>query len=90
MNASFAITWHDAGREPQCPPNPAWPHGIDLDARQGKPGCVTLLPYPAPRCGHYIVRCNTCGASACITTAGRADDPISVAIPCRTVGEPKP
>jgi hypothetical protein len=24
------ITWHDAGREPQCAPNPSYPHGIDV------------------------------------------------------------
>ena len=31
-DGQFAITWHDSGREPQCPPNPAYPSGIDLDA----------------------------------------------------------
>lgn len=30
-DGQFTITWHDSGREPQCPPNPAYPSGIDLD-----------------------------------------------------------
>lgn len=41
------------------------------------------LPYPAERCGVYLVTCDKCGYSAAITTAGRVDDPRSVTIPCR-------
>lgn len=86
--ANFAIEWHDEGREPQCAPNPNYPHGIDIDIRRGAKGCLSLLPYPAQRCGYYTVRCNTCGFAAVITTAGRPDDPISIALPCKTEKDP--
>lgn len=78
----FDISWIDHGREPQCTPNPRFPEGIDLDFSGGKPSCTTLLPYPAKRCGLYVVKCNLCGFSAACTTAGRPDDPRSITIPC--------
>jgi hypothetical protein len=81
------ITWHDAGREPQCAPNPAYPDGIDVvtpDARQlGVATCKVALPYPAKRCGHFYVVCETCGYSVVLTTAGRRDDPRTVEIACQ-------
>lgn len=89
MNSgSFKIEWIDRGREPQCPPNPAYPDGIDLDGAQelGVPTCKTALPYPAKRCGLYYVECKICGSNALITTAGRPDDPRSVCIPCQLKG----
>lgn len=68
------VTWHDAGREPQCPPNPAYPNGIDLDLSEGaRRTCTTPLPYPAKRCGQYLVVCKTCDQSVIVTTAGRLD-----------------
>lgn len=79
------VTWFDHQREPQCEPNPAYPTGIDVDLR-AKPsakGCMTDLPYPAKRCGVYLVVCDKCGYSAAITTAGRPDDPKRVTLPCR-------
>lgn len=80
---SFKIEWIDRGREPQNPPNPAYPSGIDVDMSEGKPGCITSLPYPARRCGVYIVECGKCGIRVGVTTAGRIDDPRSVKVPCR-------
>lgn len=81
------VTWIDRGREPQCAPNPAYPEGIDMDATRGLPGpsCKVALPYPAKRCGIYMVTCSVCGASAWITTAGRPDDPRSLKLPCKGV-----
>jgi hypothetical protein len=80
------IKWIDSGREPRCPPDPAYPHGVDLDLSNGASvACHAALPYPAPRCGYYSIRCDVCGLSALITTAGRADDPRSVKVEC----EPK-
>jgi hypothetical protein len=78
------ITWHDSAREPQCAPNPAYPDGVDLDASDGaKTSCKAVLPYPAKRCGYFLVICEACGVSAAITTAGRRDDPRSVKLPCK-------
>lgn len=79
---TLKIQWIDNHREPQCPANPAFPDGIDLDVSQGKPSCRAELPYPAKRCGVYVVECPDCGVKAVITTAGRADDPRSVRMAC--------
>lgn len=84
LSEEFEITWTDRGRDPQVQPNPTYPHGIDLDVTAGrKPACVAALPYPAPRCGYYTVRCNLCRFAVACTTAGRADDPRSIKMPCR-------
>ena len=86
MSSQFSITWRDAGREPQCAPNPAYPEGKDVDASDGaKQTCQTKLPYPAKRIGAYVVRCNLCGLVAGCTTAGRLDDPRSLTMPCKLV-----
>lgn len=83
MSDRFKIDWVDSGREPRCPPNPDFPDGIDINlADAAEVACTTLLPYPARRCGYYVVRCQVCGTSVAITTAGRPDDPRSAMIPC--------
>jgi len=82
VDAQFRIQWFDRGREPQCPPNPAFPAGVDIDSGK-RPAChVKLEPYPAPRCGFLYLECQRCGTHAIITTAGRPDDPRSVQLPC--------
>ena len=92
MNDSFKVEWIDRGREPQCPPNPAYPNGIDVDGPKiyadefGLQTCSTALPCPAKRCGYYYVQCKVCGTSALITTAGRPDDPRSVHMICKLEG----
>ena len=79
----FEVTWFDGGREPQCPPDPRFPNGVDIDGAGGRhPACRVALPYPARRCGQYLIRCSLCGLTAAITTAGRPDDPRSVTVPC--------
>ena len=87
MSDQFDIRWMDAGREPQCPPNPSYPDGIDIrsptSGLQGFKHCVAQLPYPAKRCGAYLVKCNRCGFSVGVTTAGRPDDPKSVELECK-------
>jgi hypothetical protein len=80
----FTIDWIDHGREPQNPPDPEYPDGIDLDCANGvAPTCFVVLPYPAKRCGHYLVGCQTCGLLVSCTTAGRVDDPRSITMACR-------
>lgn len=77
------IEWIDRGREPQCPPDPAYPNGKDIDMCEGDfPTCRVELPYPARRCGVYIIECEKCGVRVGVTTAGRPDDPRSVEIAC--------
>ena len=80
---TLKVEWIDRGREPQEPPNPAFPLGIDLDASAGAAKtCSTPLPYPARRCGLYLIKCDVCGNRIVVTTAGRIDDPRSVKVAC--------
>lgn len=84
--SKFNIEWVDQKREPQHPPNPDYPDGIDITVltfnRPAEPSCTASLPYPAKRCGLYVVECQKCGVRTALTTAGRPDDPRSVTIPC--------
>jgi hypothetical protein len=84
VREQFKIRWLDSGREPQCPPNPDYPTGIDIiAATDAGPSCKVTLGYPARRCGQYVVDCTRCGALVVVTTAGRADDPRSVSFNCK-------
>ena len=77
------VRWVDRGRWPQNPPNPEFPNGIDLDLSNGaRASCLADLPYPAKRCGIYVLKCETCEQTAAITTAGRSDDPKSARLAC--------
>jgi hypothetical protein len=78
------VKWFDRGVWPKVAPDPDYPDGLDLDlSRDASATCDTALPYPAKRCGWYVVTCDRCGRSVGITTAGRADDPRSVKLPCK-------
>jgi len=80
---TLTAEWIDGGREPQCAPDPRFPNGIDVDTSAGAARtCSIDLPYPAKRCGTYIIRCSVCGIADGITTAGRSDDPRRVTVPC--------
>ena len=80
----FTVEFLDSGREPQCPPNPAFPAGIDLNMTQGRlPSCHLKLPYPASRCGLYVVVCTECDLKVVLTVAGRSDDPRSLRVACK-------
>lgn len=84
MDSKVKIEWVDGGREPQCSPNPSFPEGIDLDCSSGAElACTYDLPYPAKRCGYYLITCKVCGFKAGATTAGRPDDPRSITMPCK-------
>jgi hypothetical protein len=81
--SNFTIEWIDRMREPRCAPDPAYPEGKDADMTLGAARtCKVDLPYPAKRCGIYIVACGDCGLRVGITTAGRPDDPRSATLPC--------
>lgn len=78
------VKWRDWKRDPQCAPNPAYPTGIDLDTSGGaERTCTVVLPYPAKRCGVYVIDCPVCGLRYGCTTAGRPDDPKSIKLACR-------
>ena len=81
---TFTVEWIDGNREPQVAPSPDFPEGKDVDLSAGEPQiCTVELPYPAKRCGLYVISCQTCGIVIGVTTAGRADDPRRVTIPCK-------
>ena len=89
MKQQFSIEWIDYGREPRVRPNPDYPEGVDVDASGGRiPACSTPLPYPARRCGMFVVTCTICGTNAGITTAGRPDDPRSFKTACKGGARP--
>jgi hypothetical protein len=78
------VKWIDAGREPQCSPNPNYPAGIDVDlSTPDADACAIALRYPAKRIGLYEIECAECGGKFAVTTAGRPDDPKSVTVPCK-------
>lgn len=81
----FRVDFIDHGRAAQHPANPDYPEGIDLDVTNGAPvqSCKLMLPYPAPRCGMFVINCLKCGLRAVATTAGRRDDPRSIRMPCK-------
>lgn len=82
----FDVKWIDRRRVARYPPNPEFPYGAHLDASQdAKVHCTVPLPYPAARCGVYLVKCLTCQTAVGVTTAGRADDPVSVRLACQRV-----
>jgi hypothetical protein len=85
---SLKIEFKPSGRgKAQCPPNPAYPNGIEMDARVVKQAksCTADLPYPAPECGMWIVECEVCYMRVAITAAGRPDDPTRVTFNCENV-----
>jgi len=81
------VTFLDSGREPRCRPNPAYPHGIDVDLSDGGKYCLVELPYPAPRCGIMLIGCEKCDLLNAVTVAGRADDPRTVKMGCKTTSK---
>jgi len=86
MVNKFKIEWIDHGRDPQCKPDPSYPRGKTVDmatAYSAKQSCTVDLPYPAKRCGAYIVECALCGIRVGCTTAGRPDDPCKIIIACK-------
>jgi hypothetical protein len=82
--SNFKIKFRPSGRgKAQCASHPDYPNGIALDGTEDdEPACTAILPYPAPECGTWDVHCNLCLMNILITAAGRADDPISVKMPC--------
>ena len=84
MSEHLTVEWVDRNREPSCSPDPDYPDGKDISL-VGYDGdtCKKNLPYPAKRCGIYIVRCKKCEQSIGCTTAGRPDDPRSIELMCK-------
>jgi hypothetical protein len=80
------VVFLDSGRDPQCKPDQKYPDGmtINLAEHASQETCTKNLPYPAPRCGIYMVTCTICGYSAALTVAGRPDDPRILTIPCKS------
>lgn len=79
------VQFISAGRTATEKPDPRYPDGmpVNLAPHALAKTCTRNLPYPAPHCGQYLVKCRTCGFTGLITVAGRADDPNIVTLPCR-------
>jgi hypothetical protein len=80
----FFVDWVDMHRTSDQPADAAYPRGCAIDvALDAMKACRLELPYPAERCGLWVVTCRACGFSIALATAGRADDPKSVRVPCK-------
>lgn len=79
-----SVEWRPSGRgKAQCEPDPRFPKGVVLNACKDTEvvNCEVTLPYPAPECGFWIIRCQRCSVSVAVTAAGRPDDPVMVKVP---------
>lgn len=71
----------------RCPADPSYPNGKEIPPPpNARATCKVELPYPAPECGYFRVGCKICRNMVLITAAGRADDPVSVQMPCNLEG----
>jgi hypothetical protein len=87
LRGIITVDWIDSGHEPQLPPDPLFPNGRTIDiSKGGSPTCTVSLPYPAKRCGQFLIICSGCGTRTMLSTAGRPDDPRSLRMPCRREG----
>jgi hypothetical protein len=81
---TMRVGFIDSGREPQCPSNPDFPDGTEVDMSHGAAKtCDVSLPYPAPRCGVLVMDCSKCGLRVGVTVAGRRDDPRIAKLACK-------
>lgn len=83
-SSRFAIDWINAHRTATYPTDPSYPNGVAIDlALSARKACRVELPYPAASCGLWVVMCHACGFVVALATAGRADDPHTVRLPCK-------
>jgi len=81
---TLKVHWVDANRTARSKPDPRYPIGVDLDFSKGRVKvCTAPLPYPAPRCGCWLIKCDVCDQTVVITAAGRIDDPRSIKLACK-------
>jgi len=78
----FTIEWYDSKITSNTVPEQDSPKNI-LVYDEHKLFCKISLPYPAKRCGMYVVKCNECGNVVGIPTTGKVDDPCSITINCK-------
>lgn len=86
MDIKFDIQFHANGRgKAKCDPNPDYANGKLIDMTYGNPipSCSVDIPYPAPECGVWIIKCKECDFIGGLTAAGRADDPAKVILQCK-------
>lgn len=79
------VQFISAGRNATEKPDPKFPDGmtVNLAPHALARTCTRNLPYPAPHCGQYAIKCRSCGLTAIVTVAGRPDDPKIVTLPCK-------
>lgn len=79
------VKFIDEGRTATEKPDPKFPDGRDLNIAPHVLAkvCCRNLPYPAPRCGQYAIRCRVCGLTALVSVAGRPDDPRTITLACK-------
>lgn len=84
VESRFLVDWCDGHRESTYPADAGYPNGTAIDvALDATRACRLELPYPAARCGLWVITCRQCAFSIALSTSGRADDPRSARLPCR-------
>lgn len=85
MTSFHEIKFIPSGRgKAQQPADPLYPLGKKvIIARPNEVSCKILLPYPAPECGLFHVRCQLCALTVCVSATGRRDDPSVLVAPCK-------
>jgi hypothetical protein len=84
VESRFLVDWVDQHRTSTQAADPAYPNGSAIDvALDAMRACRVELQCPAERCGLWVITCRACGYSIALGTAGRADDPSSVRVPCK-------
>lgn len=66
---AHSVVFEPSGRgKAQCPPDPLYPSGkaTDCTVFGETTYCTKELPYPAPECGAWMVRCAACGMSVAL------------------------
>ena len=79
---SLVIEFIDYGRPPKEPPDPLYPHGVDVDLSNGAETVCSIKLPKVTTTGLFIAACDVCGKKVGVTAAGRADDPRSLKISC--------
>jgi hypothetical protein len=91
VRGAFSISWSARTRVengvartgPAHPATPGFENGTDLDlARDAASWCTASCPPWPGKLGMLHLRCQHCDVTVDLTTAGRADDPKLVRLPC--------
>jgi hypothetical protein len=81
---TITVIFSPSGRgKAKCKADENFPNGKIIEISKDNNAHKIALPYPAPECGVWILKCETCNFAVGVTAAGRKDDPKQVNFICR-------